>query len=105
MLILPREQLEQRVTRNEDIQSFRCQRQTYRIVYRTVGSIDKRVMPMTAAPTYVTNWPVTDRLVASALSNCEEPPATRSSAASRLPCADIRDWLQSLSQSRNYYYV
>ena len=29
MLILPREQLEQRVTRNEDMQSFRCQRQTY----------------------------------------------------------------------------
>ena len=41
MLILPREQLEQRVTRNEDMQSFRCQRQTYRIVYRTVSSIDK----------------------------------------------------------------
>ena len=29
---------------------------------------------MPAAPTYVTNCPVTDRLVASALSNCEEPP-------------------------------
>ena len=29
---------------------------------------------MLAAPTYVTNCPVTDRLVASALSNCEEPP-------------------------------
>ena len=41
MLILPREQLEQRVTRNEDMQSFRCQRQTYRIVYHTVSSIDK----------------------------------------------------------------
>ena len=41
MLILPREQLEQRVTRNEDIQSFRCQRQTYRIVYDTAISIDK----------------------------------------------------------------
>ena len=41
MLILPREQLEQRVTRNEDIQSFRCQRQTYRIVYHTVNSLDK----------------------------------------------------------------
>ena len=41
MLILPREQLEQRVTRNEDIQSFRCQRQTYRIVYDTAIYIDK----------------------------------------------------------------
>ena len=41
MLILPREQLEQRVTRNEDMQSFRCQRQTYKIVYDTAISIDK----------------------------------------------------------------
>ena len=42
MLILPREQLEQRVTRNEDIQSFRCQRQTYKIgLYDTAISIDK----------------------------------------------------------------
>ena len=41
MLILPQEQLEQRVTRNEDMQSFRCQRQTYRIGYDTAIYIDK----------------------------------------------------------------
>ena len=49
MLILPREQLEQRVTRNEDIQSFRCQRQTYRIVYDTAIFIDKLLPPAGAA--------------------------------------------------------
>ena len=47
-----------------------------------------RVTLMTAAPTYVTNCRVTNRLGASALSNCEEPPCW-SSAASPLPCADI----------------
>ena len=36
-----RQRADLHMTRNEDMQSFRCQRQTYRIVYRTVSSIDK----------------------------------------------------------------
>ena len=47
-----------------------------------------RVTPMTATPTCVTNCRVTDRLVASALSNCEEPP--RYQELGSKPTADWR---------------
>ena len=52
---------------------------------------------MKAAPTYVTNWPATDRLVASPLSNSEEPLRYQELGSKPTACARIRNDLIQIS--------